>query len=246
MTTTKTLEQRMRFFEDYISFQFDKSSPVVISLKVKNLSNILDGRDNIQINNIDLALMSTLQYLVVRVQKCVFGYTNHNEILLLLHCNDNQPWMNYNVQKMLSTCSSYATQIFNRYLHTMDLMLGKRKPPTDNFFEAKGFNIPHNEVINYFIYKQNFFSVKMKRRIIKEMTGDSLYKIKNNELDILAKDYKIDWNEYTGEINGSMFTPEMPYEEYVRFGTDCITAPNFVDSLGYFDTYIQEKESNAS
>jgi len=232
------LTERMRFYEDYVSFEFNKDTPVIISIKLKNLSNILEDRNDSQQKNIDLSMMASLQYLVVRVQKCVFGYTNYNEILLVLHCTDNNHWMNYNVQKIISTCSSYITQIFNRYLHTMDLMLGKMKPPTDIFFETKGFNLPQNEIINYFIYKQNYFMIKRKRHILTNNTGLCLYKIKNNELDNIAKDNNIVWNDYLEDIYGSIFTPDMTYEEYVRFGSDCKCAPLFVNSQNYFGEKI--------
>ncbi len=115
------------------------------------------------------AMNSTLQYLCKNIQGCKFGYTQSDEISLLLTDYDTlttDAWFGYNVQKMCSIAASMATFAFNSaFCNEVDLATIGR-PKNDYaitlfkarskgaMFDARCFNIPASEVVNCFVWRQ--------------------------------------------------------------------------------------------
>ena len=115
------------------------------------------------------AMNSTLQYLCQNIQGCKFGYTQSDEISLLLTDYDTlntDAWFDYSVQKMCSIAASMATLHFNQAFrtaineatacktldkHTIALLVARDKGA---MFDARCFNIPASEVCNAFIWRQ--------------------------------------------------------------------------------------------
>lgn len=63
------------------------------------------------------AMAKTMEYLCQNIQGCVFGYTQSDEITLILidyQKLDTDAWFGYRVQKMCSIAASMATMAFNR------------------------------------------------------------------------------------------------------------------------------------
>ena len=121
----------------------------------------------------------TLKYLCENIQGCKIGYTQSDEITLLLTDYDTlttAAWFDYAVQKMCSVAASMATLKFNQTLHNLvnkwefdicpfvdyrkdqeafdymeSLEAAVRKGA---MFDARCFNIPEDEVVNCFIWRQ--------------------------------------------------------------------------------------------
>lgn len=126
----------------------------------------------------DMMLNSVMQMvtddLVKNIQGCVLGYTQSDEISLLLVDYENlnsEAWFGYNIQKCASVAASMATMLFNKYLfatwqeiacdeeydESLDVYLDNVLNAYDNgaVFDARCFNIPKEEVLNYFVWRQN-------------------------------------------------------------------------------------------
>lgn len=61
--------------------------------------------------------MNSMQYLCENIQGCVLGYTQSDEITLILvdyQTFRTDAWFDYQVQKMTSVAASMATMAFNR------------------------------------------------------------------------------------------------------------------------------------
>ena len=64
------------------------------------------------------AMQKTTKYLCENIQGCVFGYTQSDEITLILVDYKNlnsDAWFGYEVQKMCSIAASMATMAFNKF-----------------------------------------------------------------------------------------------------------------------------------
>lgn len=64
------------------------------------------------------SMQKTMQYLCQNIQGCVFGYTQSDEITLILidyQTIDTDCWFGYQVQKVCSIAASMATMAFNKY-----------------------------------------------------------------------------------------------------------------------------------
>lgn len=128
-------------------------------------------------------MQETTKYLCENIQGCVLGYTQSDEISLLLVDYKNlnsSAWFDYEIQKICSIAASMATMAFNKSFtknaegfmtdcassYEMEGLCGKE---TEEYklcevyqkaiekgaiFDARCFNIPKEEVTNYFYWRQ--------------------------------------------------------------------------------------------
>ena len=116
-------------------------------------------------------MQSTMLYLCKNIQGCVFGYTQSDEITLILidyQTLDTDAWFDYEVQKICSIAASMATLAFNKYFdketdewfsanaggdysYEDALIKACQKGAT---FDARCFNIPREEVANLIYWRQ--------------------------------------------------------------------------------------------
>lgn len=144
--------------------------PVIVRLDGKAFHTFTKGMEK----PFDRVLMETMQetmkYLCENIQGCVFGYTQSDEITLVLTdyaTIKTDAWFGYNVQKMTSIASSMATMAFNRAFGDafakmlctpgrdtspyVDKKTGRVKV---GIFDARVFSVPKDEVCNCLIWRQ--------------------------------------------------------------------------------------------
>lgn len=174
----------------------------------------------------------TTEQLMKQIQGCVFAYTQSDEISLLIRDYDTletDSWFGSGVQKTVSVSAAIASSAFNYYLHheanIMPAPGGQINQADYAVFDSRVFNLPKDEVVNYFLWRQqdasrnsvqmyghHFFSQK-------EMHG------KNNSQvqDMLMLEKGVNWNDVpTWAKRGTcvirnvvphlMSTMMMPYE----------------------------------
>ncbi len=93
-------------------------------------------------------MRQTTLYLCENIQGAKLGYTQSDEISILVTDYDNlktDAWFDYNIQKMCSISASLATGIFNQLRNNQKSLA---------FFDARAFNVPREEVANYFLARQ--------------------------------------------------------------------------------------------
>lgn len=123
------------------------------------------------------AMQETMKYLCENVQGCVFGYTQSDEITLILQDYrelGTSAWFDYSVQKLCSVAASMATmkfnQVFNRNVQkyaTYFYDVPNHKEVEEHYmislvkagekgamFDARCFNIPKEEVANLIYWRQ--------------------------------------------------------------------------------------------
>jgi len=111
-------------------------------------------------------MIETTKYLCENIQGCVLGYTQSDEISLLLlddFTNTTDGWYDYQIQKIVSVAASLATLQFNK---SFNILLNYDTADIEMFyahskaaekgatFDARAFNIPREEVNNYFVWRQ--------------------------------------------------------------------------------------------
>jgi tRNA(His) 5'-end guanylyltransferase len=121
---------------------------------------------------------ATMKYLCENIQGCKLGYTQSDEITLLLtdyDTLDTDAWFDNNVQKICSVSASMATMVFNKYLRELTDKYFKSDAFVNHYweedveeyantlrkaiekgamFDSRCFNIPEDEVTNCFIWRQ--------------------------------------------------------------------------------------------
>lgn len=178
MATKDSLGDRMKeFYENRAKHYLPRKVPVMIRLDGRSFHSFTKGFYRPYDEVFHNAMNATLLYLCKNIQGCKFGYTQSDEISLVLIDLDTlttDGWFDYGVQKMCSVAASMATLEFNRqfreqvsewYLRLAiteqpDNLLDAHGAAYDKainrgaMFDARVFSIPEEEVANAFIWRQ--------------------------------------------------------------------------------------------
>ena len=217
--TNKSIETRMREYEHVTRSHLPRRIPAIIRVDGKAFSSFTKGLEKPFDNFFRNVMQLTMQYMCENIQGCVFGYTQSDEISLLLTDYETiatDAWFDYNIQKMCSVSASMATLAFNRFwvekfqMRIDDLdeeswsagtsyMVDIIQPKMFTaMFDARVFSIPKDEVCNYFIWRQQ----DATRNSI-ETVGQTYFSQKDlngrfqNEIqEMLWQQHSINWNTY--------------------------------------------------
>ena len=164
-------------------------------------------------------MRKTMKYLCENIQGSVFGYTQSDEITLILidyQTLTTSAWFDYEIQKVCSIASSMATMAFNKFFENIvnaNYDVGspyrpkKEKEIIETYleaidkgamFDARCFNIPKEEVANLIYWRQ----LDATRNSI-QMVGQANFSHKelqnkscNDIQDMLMTQKDINWNDF--------------------------------------------------
>jgi len=199
--------------------------PTIIRLDGKAFHTYTKGLDKPFDEGLIEDMQETTKFLCENIQGCKFGYTQSDEITLVLTDYDKlttSAWFDYNVQKMTSISAAMATAKFNqlRQKRLFDKYdKGEKYYPiefslTDKlaYFDSRVFQIPEKEeVVNCLVWRQQ----DAERNSI-QMLAQSLYshkELQNKNTSILQdmcfeKGYN--WNYlHFSKKRGSFITKEV-------------------------------------
>ena len=158
MMDKTSLGDRMKDYEKIPAIKLMRRTPVIIRLDGKAFHSFTRGMNRPFDDELILCMALATQYLVKNIEGCEFGYTQSDEISLLLTDYkklETQPWFDYKVQKMVSVASSMCTLAFNENFQDQFAKKGRQEfLDRRAFFDARAFNIPRDEVVNMFIWRQ--------------------------------------------------------------------------------------------
>ena len=165
------------------------------------------------------SMQETMKYLCENIQGCVLGYTQSDEITLILvdyKKLTSSAWFDYEVQKLCSIAASMATMAFNKAFvkevkkYSFELSMGihtdEERRLLDIYdkaidkgamFDARCFNVPKEEVSNLCYWRQ----LDASRNSI-QMVGQANFSHKelqnkscNDIQDMLMTQKGINWND---------------------------------------------------
>ena len=214
------LAVRMKeFYENVPKTNLMRRTPVVIRIDGKTFHSFTKGFKRPFDEVLIKTMQETTKYLCENIQGCVLGYTQSDEISLVLvdyQRFETSAWFDYEVQKMCSIAASMATMAFNKFFYenvflyngmaSVD-MSNKKYPYKEVYakavkkgamFDARVFNIPKEEVTNYIYWRQ----LDASRNSI-QMVGQANFSHKelhcktcNDIQDMLMEQKGINWNDY--------------------------------------------------
>lgn len=228
-----------------------RRTPVIIRIDGKAFHTFTKGFNKPYDRLLMTTMQETMQYLCEHIQGCVFGYTQSDEISLLLIDYtklESDAWFDYQIQKVCSIAASMATMIFNKkffdHMGDIDAFLTsqwefdtkeefyandwgeeyetlerfeladkalndkdsyeklirayRKAEDTGAMFDARCFNIPQEEIVNYFYWRQ----IDATRNSI-QMAGQAYFshkelneKNQNDIQNMLHEEKGINWNNY--------------------------------------------------
>ena len=198
------------FYESVPKTKLLRRTPVAIRIDGKAFHSFTRGMKKPFDFVLIESMQKTMQYLCENIQGCVLGYTQSDEITLLLidyKRLNSDAWFDYEVQKMCSIAASIATMAFNRYFaeaaaavsmedeaYTATLQKAVQKGA---MFDARCFNIPKEEAANL-IYWRQLDAARNSVQMVgqanfshKQLQGKSCEQIQ----DMLVQEKKLNWND---------------------------------------------------
>ena len=167
------------FYEQIPKTKLMRRCPVAIRIDGKAFHTFTRGFHKPFDEVLIKSMQETMKYLCENIQGCVLGYTQSDEITLILvdyKKLTSSAWFDYEVQKICSIAASMATMAFNnifsKYVKEFDLELAYNDNGIDTkenrklweiykkaidkgaMFDARCFNIPKEEVTNLVYWRQ--------------------------------------------------------------------------------------------
>lgn len=220
------LGKRMKIYEAVPKTKLVRRMPVAIRLDGKAFHSFTRGMRKPFDKVLITTMQETMKYLCENIQGCVLGYTQSDEITLILidyKKINSSAWFDDEVQKMCSISASMATMAFNKFFaknvknEIFEYKTGfvpqcvKFQQEMEKYhtvlnnavekgamFDSRVFNIPKEEVTNLVLWRQ----LDATRNSI-QMVGQANFSHKelqgkscNQIQDMLHEQRNINWNNY--------------------------------------------------
>lgn len=203
------LGKRMKeFYEQVPKTRLVRRMPVMIRIDGRAFHTFTRGFQKPFDNILIKSMQETMKYLCENIQGCVFGFTQSDEITLVLvdyKKLTSSAWFDYEVQKMCSISASMATMAFNKIFNNnvdeleMINQADKYYPAIERgaMFDSRCFNVPKEEVTN-FVYWRQLDATRNSIQMVgqanfshKQLQGKSCNMIQ----DMLFTEKGINWND---------------------------------------------------
>ena len=215
---TSNFAIRMKEYEKRNRYYLQKRIPVMIRIDGRSFHTFTKGFQKPFDNILIKSMQETMKYMCENIQGCVFGYTQSDEITLVLidyQKLNTSSWFEYRVDKLCSISASMATMAFNKffrqnveeytenYKYVNNLITNKiistywgavRKGA---MFDSRCFNVPKEEVTN-FVYWRQLDATRNSIQMVgqanfpyKQLQGKSCNMIQ----DMLFTERGINWND---------------------------------------------------
>ena len=167
------LAKRMKTYEAVSKTTLVRRMPVIVRCDGRSFHTFTRGFEKPFDEVLMTAMKKTMKSLCREIQGCVLGYTQSDEITLVLvdyKKLDSSAWFDNVVQKICSVAASMATMAFNRYFsegvadysayseNTLDAFnlfeAYKKALAKGAMFDARCFNVPKEDVCNNIYWRQ--------------------------------------------------------------------------------------------
>lgn len=221
------LGTRMKtFYEQIPKTKLMRRTPVIIRIDGKAFHTFTRGFKRPFDEILIKTMQETTKYLCENIQGCVLGYTQSDEITLVLvdyQRFESCAWFDYEIQKICSISASMTTMAFNKFFaknvkeYDMEWKCGLTPQSVEiqkahydymevlnkavekgAMFDARVFNIPKEEVTNCVYWRQ----LDASRNSI-QMVGQANFSHKelhcktcNDIQDMLMLQKNINWNDF--------------------------------------------------
>ena len=201
-----------------------RRTPVAIRIDGKSFHTLTRGFKKPFDEILIRSMQETMKYLCENIQGCILGYTQSDEITLILQdykTLTTGAWFDYEVQKLCSISASMATMKFNKTFNEIASCFVDENEDDDSIcnycdkllgaiekgamFDSRCFNIPKEEVTNLLLWRQ----LDAARNSV-QMVGRAYYSHKelhsknNSQIQDMLMDKGVNWNDYpTHQKRGS-------------------------------------------
>lgn len=221
-----SLATRMKDYESVSKTRLTRRTPVIIRIDGKAFHTFTKGMRRPFDYVLTETMRETTRYLCENIQGCVLGYTQSDEISLVLvdyKTLETSAWFNNEVQKISSISASMATMAFNKFFrrYVENLYYNTKVAMTDEeerrwyelyeskfdiaMFDARCFNLPKEEVTNYIYWRQLDAMRNSIQAVGQANFSQTQLNLKScNDIKDMLKQKGINWDDFpTGLKRGS-------------------------------------------
>lgn len=229
------------YYEEIPKTRLMRRVPVAIRIDGKAFHTFTRGFQKPFDSVLMASMQKTMKYLCENIQGCTFGYTQSDEITLILidyQKLTSSAWFDYEVQKICSITASMATIAFNKFFtknvnyfeitHEHDDTVNEYCTTLVNavekgaIFDARCFSIPKEEVANL-IYWRQLDAIRNSIQMVgqanfshRELQNKSCKDIKN----MLLEQRYLNWDRLPEDYKwGSACIKISPKEEIIEIPT---------------------------
>lgn len=210
------------FYEQIPKTKLMRRCPVAIRIDGKAFHTFTRGFQKPFDEVLIKSMQGTMKYLCENIQGCVLGYTQSDEITLILvdyKKLTSSAFFDYEVQKLCSIAASMVTMAFNKFFEKyVDEYRFSKWDGVSNYeddtwgyiqtllnavdkgamFDARCFNIPKEEVTNLVYWRQDDASRNSIQMVGQaNFSHKELHKKSRNDIqDMLMTQKGINWNDF--------------------------------------------------
>lgn len=205
----KSLGDRMKGYENINRNFLMRRTPVIIRLDGKAFHSYTRDCERPYDEILHNIREQTLEYLCENIQGCIIGYSQSDELSLVLkdwQTFTTSAWFDNNLQKIVSVSASMCTMKWNGLIGDWELFAATDREGSTDYpqigpiavFDSRAFNVPKEEVVNYLVWRQQDWE-----RNSVQMLGQSLYSHKElhgvsckQMLTKIESEYGIIWGNF--------------------------------------------------
>jgi len=222
------LGARMKAYENCYRIYLPKRQAVIVRIDGRAFHSFTKGFNRPYDALFAQCMRETAKQLCENISGCVLGYTQSDEISLVLvdYKNINtEPWFGNNLQKIVSISASMATFFFRQNFFTAILSSKEQSNESAHYkayseklcvFDARAFILPREEVANYIYWRQ----LDCVRNSI-QLAGQAYFsqkQLQNKNCDqiqeMLWQEHQINWSKYPTWFKNGVAIYKQPREIY--------------------------------
>lgn len=192
-------------YEDRTRMKLMRRMITIIRLDGKGFSKFTSGMNKPFDDGFSDDMDETAKYLCEQIQGAKIGYTQSDEITIVLTDYDNRDtsaWFDNNIQKMVSVSASIATAKFNQ-LRTLRLA-NNSYIDSDNvidnelaMFDSRVFQVPTvDEMVNVMIFRQQDCTRNSISMAADAVVGGDMTGVKSGDKQEMMFQKGVNWNDY--------------------------------------------------
>lgn len=263
------LGDRMKdYYENRSKTYLTRRTPVIIRVDGCHFHTYTKGLKR-PFDEVFIKVMQmTTKDLCENIQGCKIAYVESDEISLLLTDYDTlqtDAWFEYSVQKICSVAASMAAMFFNRNWLKVTEQFYKdfvednwredeneryynnvllKKAELGGYFDARAFNIPKEEIINYFIWRQNDATRNSIQSLGRaHFSQKELMGLNNSQIqDKLHEEKGVNWNNCSVVAKRGTCVKRNMNEEKSNWIIDT-NIPIFTQDRNYIEEVLPKEEA---
>lgn len=205
-----TLEDKCKYYQSLVNYKLIPNSYILCHIDGRAFSKYCKRFEKPYDDKFITMMNNTAQYLCSKVSGCKLGYTQSDEITLVITNFENpisDTWFEYRINKMCSIIASMASTKFLQQViadivstpcSQSDIiqMINNLKLIE---FDCKVWNVPsYNEVFAWLLFRQNDCIRNSKQMLAQTYFSHKALECKNTDeqIQMVLDEFNIDWNSF--------------------------------------------------